>query len=325
MAHKLRKPLTDEHIFKSIKATVRKIAKEDVARSDLKIVDTALKELVYTFKIFAPYRGKRKITIFGSARSLHSDPTARQARRFAKEIVRLGYMVLTGAGGGIMQAAQEGAGSENSFGLNIRLPFEQKANPVIKEDRKLIHFKYFFTRKLTMVKESDALVLFPGGFGTQDEMLETLTLLQTGKTLPKPVVCIDKKGGGYWKQWKRFNFGTLIKNHLISKEDKKFIFFTDQIEDAVSHITKFYHNYHSLRFFEKWLLIRVWRLPSNPLLRRLGQKFKDILSSGGIHSIPTHLLPDPEHEALPLKTLRLQFNRKNFGRLRQLIDELNEY
>lgn len=322
---RLYKPLTNEHLFKSIQTTVRKIMKEDIARADLKIVDTALKELVYTFKIFAPYRGRRKITIFGSARSLRSDPVAHQARRFAKEIVRLGYMVLTGAGGGVMQAAQEGAGSYNSFGLNIRLPFEQKANPVITGDRKLIHFKYFFTRKLTMVKESDALVLFPGGFGTQDEMLETLTLLQTGKTPPKPVVCIDKKGGGYWKQWRRFNFGTLIKNHFISKEDKNFIFFTDQIEDAVSHIAKFYDNYHSLRFFEKWLLIRVWRLPSDMGLKKLRQQFQDILSSGGIHPIPTHLMPDPEHETLPLKTLRLHFNRKNFGRLREFIDRLNEY
>lgn len=299
--------------------------REGVPRADLKIVDAALKELAYTFKIFAPYRHRRKITIFGSARGLRSDPTARQAKRFAKEIVRLGYMVLTGAGGGIMQAAQEGAGSKNSFGLNIRLPFEQKANPVIKGDRKLIHFKYFFTRKLTMVKESDALVLFPGGFGTQDEMLETLTLLQTGKTLPKPVVCVDQKGGNYWQQWKRFNFGTLLQNRLISSEDKAFVFFTDQIEDAVSHITKFYHNYHSLRFFEKWLLIRVWRLPSDLELRKLAHQFKDTLVSGRIHSIPTHLMPDPEHEALPLKTLRFHFNRKNFGRLRLLIDQLNEY
>lgn len=317
--------MTDQRFYESIKATIQRMAREGVPRADLKIVDAALKDLAYTFKIFAPYRDRRKVTVFGSARCPRSDPTANQARRFAKEIVRLGYMVLTGAGGGIMQAAQEGAGSKNSFGLNIRLPFEQKANPVIKGDRKLIHFKYFFTRKLTMVKESDALVLFPGGFGTQDEMLETLTLLQTGKTLPKPVVCIDKKGGNYWRQWKQFNFGALIKNNLVSKEDIHFVFFTDHIEDAVSHITKFYHNYHSLRFFEKWLLVRVWRLPSDSELNKLTRQFKDILFSGGIHPIPTHLMPDPEHEALPLKTLRLHFNRKNFGRLRQLIDKLNEY
>lgn len=318
--------LTQEHLYKSIGHTVEKLKTQPMSLLDLKIIDASLKELRYTAKVFAPYRHRRKVTIFGSARSKPSDPSYQQAKQLGQEMVRLGYMVVTGAGPGIMQAAQEGAGSMGSFGLNIRLPFEQKANPVIQGDSKLINFKYFFTRKLSMVKESDALVLFPGGFGTQDELFETLTLLQTGKTNPVPVICIEKNGGTYWQDWKRLNLDSLLKRKLISLEDLSFIYFTNDVEKAVSHITHFYHNYHSMRFYQKWLLIYVWRVPSKKELHHISRKFRSMLFSGALTEAPYHHLPhDPDIEGIPLKILRLHFNQKNFGDLRRLIDWLNQH
>ncbi|MBI3019230.1 MAG: TIGR00730 family Rossman fold protein [Deltaproteobacteria bacterium] len=312
--------LTQEHLYKSIGHTVEKLKTQPMSLLDLKIIDASLKELWYTAKVFAPYRHRRKITVFGSARSRPSDPSYQQAKQLGQEMVRLGYMVVTGAGPGIMQAAQEGAGSMGSFGLNIRLPFEQKANPIIQGDSKLINFKYFFTRKLSMVKESDALVLFPGGFGTQDELFETLTLLQTGKTNPVPVICIET----YWQDWKKLYLDNLLKRKLISLEDLNFIYFTEDVEKAVSHITHFYHNYHSMRFYQKWLLIYVWRIPSKKELHKISQSFRPLLTSGAITEAQHHHLPhDPDIEGMPLKTLRLHFNQKNFGLLRNLIDTLN--
>ena len=320
-----RKNLTHQALYESIEKTLQRMRGQKVSRSDLKIINSAIKELGYTFKIFASYRDKRKVTVFGSSRSISSDANFALARQFAKEIVRQGYMVVTGAGGGIMHAAQEGAGSAKSFGLNIRLPFEQMANPIIRGDTKLINFKYFFTRKLTMVKESDALVLFPGGFGTQDELFETLTLLQTGKSTPKPVICIEEKGGGYWKDWARFNLRLLTRQKLISEEDRHLICFTDNAESAVSHIINFYHNYHSIRYYDRWLLIRLKRLPSKRELRKITDRFRNILRSGTIHPSPTHLIYDPELKNLNLKTLKLKFTQNRFGILRKLIDTLNQY
>ncbi len=327
MKHKKRRKfvLTHKHLHKSIAHTVEKLKTQPTSLLDLKIIDASLKELCYTAKVFAPYRHRRKVTVFGSARSHAKDPSYQQAKQLGQEMVRLGYMVVTGAGPGIMQAAQEGAGSMGSFGLNIRLPFEQKANPIIQGDTKLINFKYFFTRKLSMVKESDALVLFPGGFGTQDELFETLTLLQTGKTNPVPVICIEKKGGTYWKDWQRLNLDSLLKRKLISEEDLSFTYFTDDVEKAVAHITHFYHNYHSMRFYQKWLLIHVWRVPSKKELHKISLHFRSIVTRGALTEARHHLPHDPDIEGIPLKTLHLHFNQKNFGLLRALIDTLNRY
>ena len=322
---KFKRFLTHEGLYQNIEDSIAKMTRENVSRSDLKLVAAALRELRHTFRVFAPYRDRHKVTVFGSARSKKTDPLYKMAKHFAKEIVHQGYMVMTGAGPGIMHAAQEGAGSESSFGLNIRLPFEQGANPIIREDTKLINFKYFFTRKLTMVKESDALVLFPGGFGTQDELFETLTLLQTGKSSPKPVICVDKKQGTYWKTWQQTNLMMLLKQKLVSREDINLLHFTDSVEDAVSHIVRFYENYHSIRFYNRWLLIRLQRLPSDEILKKLTKKFKDILLGGTIHPSPTHIAYDPELGHLHLKTLRMRFNQRNYGRLRQLINALNKY
>ncbi len=322
---KFQKNLTHHTLYKSIEDSIQKMQSFNVSRSDLKIIASAIRELQYTFRIFLRYQGKRKVTVFGSARCEKNNPNYREAKRFAKEIVQQGYMVLTGAGGGIMHAAQEGAGPQKSFGLNIRLPFEQRPNPIIRGDSKLINFKYFFTRKLTMVKESDALVLFPGGFGTQDELFETLTLLQTGKSAPKPVVCLESKGGTYWKEWKKMNLHMFYNRGLISKNDFNLVHTTDSTEDAISHITRFYENYHSLRFHERWLLIRIHRLPPEDVLKNLSREFKDILISKSISTVTSHSSYDLKEEWHHLKTIRLHFNQKDFGRLRAFINRLNEY
>jgi uncharacterized protein (TIGR00730 family) len=190
--------------------TVLKLHEDGAGPGDLKINNTALKELRYAYKVFAPYKAVRKVTVFGSARTAGSEAAALTARDFGRRMVQEGWMVVTGAGAGIMGAAQEGAGGEQSFGLNIRLPFEQEANPWIASDPKLITFKYFFTRKLFLVKEASAVVLFPGGFGTMDECFELLTLMQTGKAEIVPVVLVETGPKPYWRIWDRFVQGVLV-------------------------------------------------------------------------------------------------------------------
>ncbi|MGK7917106.1 MAG: LOG family protein, partial [Prochloraceae cyanobacterium] len=196
-------------------AVLVRIAGEEVDRLDIKILTASLEDLEKGFQIFYPYRHIRKITIFGSARISAETSEYRLAVEFARRITELGFMVLTGAGGGIMQAGNEGAGRECSFGLNIQLPFEQETNPFIAGDPKLINFKYFFTRKLFFLRESDAIALFPGGFGTQDEAFESLTLSQTGKYGPAPLVLIDEPGGDYWQSWNKYIRTQLVKKGLI--------------------------------------------------------------------------------------------------------------
>ncbi|HBQ21667.1 MAG: Rossman fold protein, TIGR00730 family [Deltaproteobacteria bacterium GWA2_38_16] len=316
---------TRKRLYESIETFTKNLQTYPITLLDLKIIDASIKELCYTAKVFAPYHHRRKVTVFGSARSAASDPSSKQAKKFAEEMVRLGYMIMTGGGPGIMQAAQEGAGSTGSFGLNIQLPFEQQPNRIIQGDAKLVNYKYFFTRKLTMVKESDALVLFPGGFGTQDELFETLTLLQTGKTTPTPVVCIDKKGDTYWKEWKKFNFDSLLRRKLISKDDTHLIHFTSDVNDAIAHITYFYKNYHSIRFHHNWLLIRLWRLPPTDDLKKISREFKDIIRKGTIEVATDDLPYDPDIEDLAIKTLRFNFDQQSFGKLRLLINTFNRY
>src|SRR5580698_5479748 len=212
---------------------------------DVRIIKTALRELRYAFRLFAPFLGKRKVTIFGSARTQPDAPAYQLAVEFGRKISETGFMVITGAGSGIMQAGHEGAGPAKSFGVNIRLPWEQAANPVIAEDKKLVTFKYFFTRKLIFIRHSDAIVLFPGGFGTFDEGYESLTLMQTGKGQLMPLVLVDKKGGSFWKTWDAYIRDHLLKAKLISPEDLSLYQITDDVEEAVSIIQRFYSNFHS--------------------------------------------------------------------------------
>jgi hypothetical protein len=292
---------------------------------DVRIIKIALRELRYAFRLFAPYIGKRKVTIFGSARLQPDAPEYQQAVEFGRKISQAGFMVITGAGSGIMQAGHEGAGPEKSFGVNIRLPWEQAANPVIAEDKKLVTFRYFFTRKLIFIRHSDAIVLFPGGFGTFDEGNEAITLMQTGKSQLMPLVLVDKPGGNFWKTWDANVRGQLLTGKLISPEDTSLYQITDNVDEAVNIINRFYHNFHSTRFVKDMLVIRLKRTPPASALAAMSKDFANIIVEGKIEAIqPT---PDEveDNDNLDLARITLYFNRRDYGRLRQLIDVLNGY
>ena len=290
---------------------------------DVRVIQTALRELRYAFRLFEPYAGIRKVTIFGSARTQPDRVEYQQAADFGKKIVRAGFMVITGAGPGIMQAGHEGAGPEKSFGANIRLPWEQGANPVIAEDKKLVTFKYFFTRKLIFIRQSDAIALFPGGFGTLDEGYEAITLMQTGKAQLMPLVLVDKPGGTYWKTWDIHVREELLRNKLISPEDLNLYQITDSTDEAVKIITRFYRNFHSTRFVRDLFIIRLKIAPNESALAALNEDFSDIIVEGKIQAVK----PTPEevehNEHLELKRIAFNFNRRDYGRLRQMIDVLN--
>ena len=290
---------------------------------DARVIQTALRELRYAFRLFAPYARVRKVTIFGSARTQPDQVEYQQAVDFGRKIAKAGFMVITGAGPGIMQAGHEGAGPENSFGANIRLPWEQSANPVIREDKKLVTFKYFFTRKLIFIRHADAIVLFPGGFGTLDEGYEALTLMQTGKSQLMPLVLVDPPGGTYWKTWDKNIREHLLRTQLISPDDLNLYRITDNTDEAVKIITRFYRNFQSTRFVKDLLVIRLKNAPSSSALAALNEDFADIINGEPIQRIQ----PTPEEveggDHLDLARIAFGFNRRDYGRLRQLIDVLN--
>ena len=290
---------------------------------DVKVISTALRELRYAFRLFAPYADKRKVTIFGSARTQPTKLEYQQAAEFGKKIAEAGFMVITGAGGGIMQAGHEGAGPEKSFGANIRLPWEQSANPVIREDKKLVTFKYFFTRKLIFIRHSDAIVLFPGGFGTMDEGYEALTLMQTGKSQLMPLVLVDRPGGTYWKTWDKHIREHLLRDHLISPDDLNLYHITDNSDEAVKIITRFYRNFHSSRFVKDLFVVRLKHAPTDSAIEAMNEDFADLVVGPKIQKIQ----PTPEevedNDNLNLSRIAFGFNRRDYGRLRQLYDVLN--
>ncbi len=302
------------------------LTSDGLDRGELKILNSTLKEFRYAFKVFDRYADRRKVSIFGSARTPVESPVYQHTKRFAARLAERGFMVITGAGPGIMRAGNEGATREKSFGVNIRLPFEQEPNDIIAGDEKLINFKYFFTRKLSFVKESDAIVLFPGGFGTLDEGFETLTLLQTGKCDPLPVVMMDVPQGNYWTEFDEYVRSTLLRKGLIAPADLNLYRYTTDVEKAVAEIETFYRNYHSMRYVEDLVIMRLNKPPTPALIERLNQDYKDILVAGASFEIPTTPHPAERNEptdvlALPRVTFR--FVRKQFGRLRRLIDEIN--
>ncbi|MBI5777608.1 MAG: LOG family protein, partial [Nitrospirae bacterium] len=292
---------------------------------DLKILNRTLRELRYAFKVFGEYRDRRKVSIFGSARTQPGEPDYRLATDFARRIVEAGYMVITGAADGIMGAAQEGAGREQSFGVNIMLPFEQGANAVIADDPKLVNFKYFFTRKLLFLKESHAVALFPGGFGTHDEGFEALTLTQTGKSAPQPIVCLQAPGCDYWHEWNRFITGQLLARKLINDEDMKLFTIVESAEAAVDEITTFYRVYHSIRFVDRLLVMRLTRRLTDGQLDILNTEFADLLDSGTYEQRSAFPNEADEPELLNLPRLVFRFHRRSAGRLRQLIDRINGF
>jgi uncharacterized protein (TIGR00730 family) len=290
---------------------------------DLKIVNRAVKELRHAFRVFHDYRDRRKISIFGSARTASDDPNYQLAFQFSRQVVEAGFMVITGGADGIMRACQEGAGRENSFGVNIMLPFEQGPNTTIADDPKLVTFKYFFTRKLIFQKEANAIALFPGGFGTHDEGFEILTLAQTGKSDPQPIVCLQAPGCDYWDEWYAFVTRQLLVRNLINPEDLSLFKITTSVDDAIDEINSFYRRFHSIRYVGRLLAMRLKTSISPEQVAGLHETFGDLLSEG------TFELRGPLPEELDEPDLRdsprLVFtsNRRSASRLRQLIDHLN--
>jgi uncharacterized protein (TIGR00730 family) len=312
----------EEQFVREMMETSLRLLRDGTNLGDIKLLNAALRELRYALKVFAPYRDVRKVSIFGSARTAPDAPSYRTAVAFARLVAETGYMVITGAGGGIMRACQEGAGRERSFGVNIKLPFEQEPNEIISKDPKLVTLRYFFTRKLIFVKEADAAVLFPGGFGTHDEAFECLTLVQTGKTRPMPIVFVDAPRGTYWKTWKRYVEDHLLRQGLISPDDMSLFKVTTSIEEAVAEISGFYRVYHSTRNVGPRLVIRLQRPLPADRVAALSEEFADIVREGGIEQTgPLEVEDEPQLAALP--RLVLAFDRTHFGRLRQLIDRIN--
>lgn len=291
-------------------------------RGEMKLVSRSLREMGRAFRVFAPYRGTRKVSIFGSARTRADDPAYIITRDFAREIAGRGWMVITGAGPGIMAAGHEGAGKKKSFGVGIMLPMEQGANPFIAGDMKLIDFKYFFTRKIAFMKESDAFVLLPGGFGTLDEAFELLTLMQTGKTSIRPVVLLDPPGGHYWSHWLDFVRDHLIEPGLASAADLSFFEAADDVETAVAIVQRFYHNYDSARYVGERLVVRMKRAPSPGQLSALNAQFADIVQSGVMQVIGATPAEVKDGDVPDLARVAFE-PLHNFGRIRQLIDAIN--
>lgn len=298
-----------------------RLVSDRTRRSDARLLANAVKEMRHALRVFAPYEHVRKVAVFGSARTQPGDPTFEAARRFAERVVAQGWMVITGAGDGIMGAAQLGAGRENSFGVNIHLPWEQFPNPVIAGDPKLINFRYFFTRKLAFLKEAHAIALFPGGFGTHDEGFEALTLIQTGRSEILPVVCVDAPGGHYWRDWARYVDTHLRARELISPDDLALFHVTEDIDDAVRNTVDFYRNYHSSRFVDGLLVLRLRVAPDAAQLAALNAEFADLVAHGSL--APSAPLPEEKGEDPDFARLVLHFDRRRAGRLRLLIDRLN--
>ena len=314
-----RPAIVREMILASLKA-----GQEDNGKVDLKLMNASLKEMRFTAKVFGPYRHVKKVAVFGSARKQPDEAVYKMARHMGSKLAESGYMVITGGGPGIMQAVHEGAGPEHSFGVNIRLPFEQKSNPVIEGNPKNIVYKYFFTRKVAFLKESDAVVLFPGGFGTLDEAMETLTLVQTGKRNPLPIILVDESGGTYWSKWIRFIKEELLEHSHIGKSDLNLFERADSVDDTVHRISRFYYRYHSLRYIGDKLVIRLASSLDEEKIRQLKTTYNDILLPHGDIYLSGPLpeeIEEPEISHLP--RLIMDFNRIDSGRLRNFIDEIN--
>ena len=313
-----------DHYIQQIHETANKLMQDHAARGDVKLLAVALRELRYCFKVFANYSTRPQVTIFGSARLPPEDPSFQQAVEFSRRIAEAGYMVITGGGNGIMEAGHLGAGRENSVGLNILLPFEQSANNVILNDPKLMHLRYFFTRKLLFVKECEAVALFPGGFGTLDEGFEVLTLVQTGKSHLFPIVMIDAPGSDYWHHFLRFTKDVLLARKLISPEDLHLFKVTHSVDEAINEIVGFYRVYHSMRYVKGDLVVRLNRTISDATLANIRANFTDIIKGGGFEL--TNALPEESEETrlTSLPRLKFRFDRHKLGRLRQLIDLVNQ-
>lgn len=313
----------EDLVFEMLVSAVR-MGREAVDRGDLKLVNAALKELRYSFLVFEPYRDVRKVSIFGSARTQLDDPGYLAARDFGAAMADRDWMVITGAGPGIMQAGIEGAGPDRAFGVNIVLPFEQEATPLLEGDPKLINYRYFFTRKLSFMKESSAFALLPGGFGTLDESFELLTLMQTGRSAITPVVLIEPEGSTYWSSFIRFVENELAGRALVSPEDLSFVRVCATTEEAVEEVCGFYRRYHSMRFVGRRLVLRLTTPVPDDELAELNREFADIVTGTPFERVEASPSEVDDGDVPDLPRIALGFDRRSFARLRQLIDRLNE-
>ncbi len=313
--------LVREMILAALKA-----GQEESEAANLKLMRTTMKEMRFTGKVFGPYKNVKKVTVFGSARTEPDEPVYDMARQFGRKLVESGYMVITGGGPGVMQAVNQGAGPEHSFGVNIELPFEQTPNPVLMGNPRLITYKYFFNRKVAFVKEADAIALFPGGFGTLDEAMETLTLVQTGKRQPLPLVLIDEPGGTYWAKWIKFFREELLSEGYIHETDFNLFQRCDSVDEAIEKINLFYRRFHSIRYVYKKLVIRLSSGVDADFIEELNKRFSDILVPGGKIYLSGPLEEErDEPDIADLQRLIIDFDLKNNGRLRHLIYEINSH
>lgn len=317
-------PSDSEDLLAEMMVTICRLARDECGRGEIKILNRALKELRYAFKIFAPYDHVPKVTIFGSSRTGEDHPQYLECVKFARLMREINWMVITGAGDGIMRAGHHGATRDASFGVAISLPFEQSSNNIIANDEKLINFKYFFTRKLMFVKEAEAIVLFPGGFGTQDEGFEAMTLVQTGKSTPVPIVLVDEPNGTYWQHWRTYVQSELLRTGMISPEDMNLFYLTDDAEDAMREIVQYYHRFHSSRFVNDELVIRLKSPLSVDFLAQLNEDFEDLLKGGDIRQ-KDRALPEEAGEFPDLPRLVMSYDKKSAGRLRQMINAINQF
>ncbi|HCS60634.1 MAG TPA: TIGR00730 family Rossman fold protein [Microbacterium sp.] len=314
---------TNRSLVRRIVSTGIRLGQEDTDRLDLKIASAALVEMRNAFRLFHPYSGVPKVTVFGSARTQQHDPLYTQARDIAAVLADRGWMVVTGAGPGIMQAAAEGAGEKMALGVSIQLPFEEKPDAIIAEDTQSVEMKYFFTRKLMLVKESTGFICLPGGFGTMDEMFELLTLQQTGKAEPTPIVLLDEPGGTFWRGLERFVRDELIPAGVISADDLDRVLITDSAEEAVAEITGFWRNYDSLRWVDDVLVLRLKHEPTHTEIAALNAEFASVLASGQLELTAALPVEVADRDRVDLPRLALRLRRREVGSLYRLIEAIN--
>ena len=311
----------NQDLIGELMTTVLKLHRDGATRGDLRLMNTALKEIRYSNLVFSRHE-EPKVTIYGSARLKEDDPNYQLTMKLAGHMANHGWGVITGAGPGIMEAGNRGAGIDNSYGVNIRLPFEATSNGYISAER-VVNFKYFFTRKLGFVKESHAFVIMPGGFGTLDEAFELLTLIQTGKSDLHPIVLLEAEGSGYWGPVLEFMEKTLVAGGLISPSDMSLFLHTTDALAGCDHIFEFYTNYHSQRYTAGKLILRLRKAPTSEELAQLNTEFADIVVEGDISQVEPNQAEIEDDDFLDLDRISFQFDRRQFGRLRQLIDRLN--
>ncbi|MSO58814.1 MAG: TIGR00730 family Rossman fold protein [Ilumatobacteraceae bacterium] len=315
----------DQKLLDKLIATVHRLSEANTGTLDLKIASSALDEMAEAFAMFAPYRDSPKVTIFGSARTTASDPLYDLTAQVARKMADNGWMVVTGAGPGIMEAGMLGAGRQNSIGVSIRLPFETSANPIIEGDDKYVSMQYFFTRKLMLLKESRAFLCLPGGFGTLDEMFELLTLMQTGKGVLAPTVLLDLPGDPFWEGVSKFINSELIPRRLVSAADLELFRVTNSVNEAVEEIIGFYSNYHSLRSVRDVLVIRLQRSPTAAQLGKLNEQFAHLCRKGTIKTTGPLKVEVNDDDFVLLPRISFSFGGREFGELRRLINVLNTF